>query len=57
MITNNTWTLDASEEIFDIAEDEQLIGCELSECIYTSFTTGVKEIRFNGVTWLKIKVM
>jgi hypothetical protein len=34
------------KEVFDIAEDEQLIGCELDHC---------KRI-FRGVTWIKMKV-
>ena len=32
--------------IFNIADDEQLIGCELDQC----------EKHLRGVTWLKIKV-
>ncbi len=33
-------------EIFEIARDEQLIGCELTFCKYF----------FCGVTWLKMKI-
>ncbi len=41
----------ARVEVFEIAEDEQLIGCELHE--YT-FDDG--DSFFAGVTWIKIKL-
>ena len=39
-------------EAFDIAEDEQLIGCELHQ--YKENTDS--EFHFIGVTWIKMKV-
>ena len=38
-------------EVFEIAEDEQLIGCELHE-----YTDSDGDIDFAGVTWIKIKL-
>ncbi len=37
-------------EVFEIAEDEQLIGCELHEMTY------YVNSYFGGVTWIKIKL-
>ncbi len=37
-------------EVFEIAEDEQLIGCELHEVTYDN------EDIFAGVNWIKIKL-
>ena len=37
----------ARKEIFNIADDEQLIGCELNHCTDC----------FRGVTWLKMKII
>ena len=37
-------------EVFNIAEDEQLIGCKLDERKLGNY------LYFSGVTWLKIKV-
>jgi hypothetical protein len=36
-------------EVFEIAEDEQLIGCEIHEWIDDNGS-------FAGVTWIKIKL-
>ncbi len=36
-------------EVFEIAEDEQLIGCEINEWIDG-------DLAFTGVTWIKIKL-
>ncbi len=42
---------DEKVEVFEIAEDEQLIGCELHEkCEY------IEDSIFRGVTWIKIKL-
>ena len=38
-------------EVFEISQDEQLIGCELHEYSY-----GRDIINFTGVTWIKIKL-
>jgi hypothetical protein len=38
-------------EVFEIAEDEQLIGCELHEMTYDNGNSD-----FVGVTWIKIKL-
>ncbi len=38
-------------EVFEIAENEQLIGCELDEC-----TDENGYYHFGGVTWIKIKL-
>ena len=42
-----------SREVFSIADDEQLIGCELDERPSTFDET---KTCFVGVTWLKIKL-
>ena len=39
------------KEVFEIDEDEQLIGCELDQDYYQDRY----EPRFVGVTWLKMK--
>ncbi len=41
-------------EVFEIAEDEQLIGCELDE-INPEYDGGDNDY-FKSVTWIKIKL-
>ena len=36
------------KEVFDIAEDEQIIGCELDESKFGNFC---------GMTWIKMKIL
>ncbi len=45
---------DGRVEVFEIAEDEQLIGCELHEMTY--FDGNKNRHLFAGVTWIKIKL-
>ena len=43
------------KEIFEIAEDEQLIGCKLHEAIHR-FEGVTQSIKFIGMTWIIRKV-
>ena len=54
-VNNRLYSRKAKREIFTIADDEKLIGCELEHENFPDYDNVVKNF-FRGVTWLKMKV-